>query len=62
MYYLIVSGKGKNRKILTYCRIRSSAVQMLNRAILDYGISDARLVTTKIEPPKNLYFKPLENQ
>jgi hypothetical protein len=59
-YYLIVTGKGKLRRILTYCKVRKSAIEMLNRAIFDYGHIDARLVTSTIEPPTVLYFKPLE--
>jgi len=54
-YYMIVTGKGKNRKILTYFYQRNLAILELNHVILDCGVADAKLVTTSIEPPRNLH-------
>jgi hypothetical protein len=59
-YYLVVTGKGKDRRILTYCNTPRSATQMCSCAIYDHGYDDARVVTTSIAPPKSLYFKPIE--
>lgn len=56
-YYMIVTGKGKARRILTFTKTRESTVVLLNRAILDRGIMDARLVVTSIAPPMELWLK-----
>jgi hypothetical protein len=54
-FYMIVMGKGKARRILTWVNKRETCVNLLNRAILDCGIHDARLVVTSIQPPKELW-------
>lgn len=45
--YLIVTGKGRTRKVIASFYSRQAAVMALNVAILDGGLVDARLVTRR---------------
>jgi hypothetical protein len=49
-YFLIVVGKGRERRTAEYYLNRRSAVLALNHYVLDLGI-DARLIVSKICPP-----------
>jgi hypothetical protein len=49
-YYLVVTGKGKDRRILEWYSKRNWAVTALNHYILDLGL-DCQLVVSSIKPP-----------
>lgn len=49
--YMIVAGRGKNRRILEWYNVRTNAVIRLNHFILDYRMNDCRLVISSIIPP-----------
>jgi hypothetical protein len=53
-YYLLVTGKRKDKKVLSYFVNRTAAINVLNELVLDYGM-DARLETTKIEPSQEIH-------